>query len=222
MPRRDIDVDYVSSLQIYSYSLVGTYRANKSTVKKNTQHPTAKPRKTSPPPPSLQPTNQHPPSNHHTKLMAWVREKNPKPKRSSTPQRDPQAALEGFLSYLACKPAPAINGNVQRYLRESTTHENELEKPEIVRREPTVYDDDGEEEKEEEEVEYEVAPVRNQRMRVRSTHREDVLRRAPPATAMRHVSSGGEGRAYRQQPKTSVQTRRVVSSWSNATTPLVI
>lgn len=154
--------------------------------------------------------------------MAWVREKNPKRKVSAT-QRDPKEALEGFLSYLACKPAPAIN--VQRYLRDISSHKHD--KPEIVPREPTLYDEEesqkGKEEEEayKEEEQFEVASLRSQR--TRSHHHYHVSRdNSPPprrTPAPRYVSSV-EPRPYR--PKTTVQTRRVVSSWSNATTPLVI
>jgi hypothetical protein len=155
--------------------------------------------------------------------MAWVREKNPK-RKVSAPQRDPKDALEGLLSYLACKPAPGIN--VQRYLRETrspspTKHEHD-EKPDIVivQREPTVYADDDEG-----EDDYEVESLRSQRTRSHHHRHERYEEEAPPPArrtpAPRHVSSGsGEGRPYR--PRTTVQTRRVVSSWSNATTPLVI
>lgn len=139
--------------------------------------------------------------------MAWVREKNPK-RKISAPQRDPKEALEGFLSYLACKPSP--NANVQHYLnQESPKHH---EKPQIVLREPPVYDE------EEDEGEYDPAPIRNQKRRIPNQHHRSPDRSAPRRTpAPRHVSNA-EARTH--QPRTSVQTRRVVSSWSNATTPL--
>lgn len=144
--------------------------------------------------------------------MAWVREKNPK-RKVSAPQRDPKDALEGFLSYLACKPAPGIN--VQRYLREIPPPKHD--KPEIIPREPTLYD----EEESQEEEEYEVASLRSQRTRSHHHHHDSHDSSPPPrrTPAPRHVSSV-EPRPYR--PKTTVQTRRVVSSWNNATTPLII
>ena len=145
--------------------------------------------------------------------MAWVREKNPK-RKPSAPQRDPKDSLEGFLSYLACKPPP--NASIQRYLREQQPKHQE--KPEIVPREPTVYGED--EIQHEDEDDYDSAPIQNQRRRGHHYHHHSQIdspqRRTP---ASRHVSNV-EARLYR--PKTSVQTRRVVSSWSNATTPLAI
>ena len=160
--------------------------------------------------------------------MAWVREKNPK-RKTSVPQRDPKEALEGLLSYLACKPAPGIN--IQRYLRETSAHKHS--EPEVVQREPTVYDEeelqdeeDYHEERPRFEDRYEVASIRSHRTRTHQHHNHHPRDISPPPSpppsrtpAARHVSNV-EPRPYR--PRTSVQTRRVVSSWSNATTPLVI
>lgn len=163
--------------------------------------------------------------------MAWVREKNPKPK-ASAPQRDPKEALEGLLSYLACKPAPGTN--VQRYLRETSPHK--CEKPEIVQRKPTGYND----EEGQDEDDYDIVSVRKQRSRPHQHHHSSGSlhqhRISPESSHHHHISQGSspaprrtpapryvsnvETRPYR--PKTSVQTRRVVSSWSNATTPLAI
>ena len=141
--------------------------------------------------------------------MAWVREKNPK-RKISTPQRDPKEALEGFLSHLACKPS--LNVNIQHYLNQESPKRHG--KPQIVQREPTVYDE------EEAEDDYDPAAIRNQKRRSPNQHHRSPDRSEPRRTpAPRHVSNV-EARTH--HPRTTVQTRRVVSSWSNATTPLAI
>jgi hypothetical protein len=151
--------------------------------------------------------------------MAWVREKHPK-RKARAPERDPKEALEGLLSYLACKPSP--NANIQRYLREESPPKR---KPEVVQREPTVYDEEVEDEEErieredeeEREDDYEPAPLQNQKRR--NHHHPHATSQRTWTPAPRHVSNV-ETRQYR--PRTNVQTRRIMSSWSNATTPLAI